>query len=72
MLSSRGSSNPGIGPDSPAWTGRFFTTEPRGKPCSSSLGMVLCRLYLSDVYQNNPGQGNGYMKKQGRPLVTSD
>ena len=63
-LSSRGSSNPGIGSDSPAWTGGFFITEPHGKPCSSSLGMAISRLYMSDVRQNNPGQGNGCMKKQ--------
>ena len=31
---SRGSSNPGIEPVSPALAGRFFTTEPPGKPLS--------------------------------------
>ena len=31
-LSSRGSSHPGIEPESPALADRFFTTEPPGKP----------------------------------------
>ena len=36
MPSSRGSSHPGMEPASPALQGRFFTTEPPGKPCVSS------------------------------------
>ena len=34
ISSSRGSSQPGIEPASPALAGEFFTTEPPGKPLS--------------------------------------
>ena len=39
---SRGSSNPGIEPRSPAVAGRFFTTEPPGKPRKSTIPQSLC------------------------------
>ena len=44
--------NPGIEPASPAWAGRFFTTEPPGKPCAevaaafSGLGAVTVDIIL--------------------------
>ena len=34
-------SDPGIEPESPALAGRFFTTEPPGKPSNNSLRWIL-------------------------------
>ena len=37
---------PEIGPESPALAGKFFTTEPPGKPRSTSLNVLLSPPYL--------------------------
>ena len=41
VSSSRGSSNPGIEPESPALAGRFFTAEPPGKLGGDAYFLVL-------------------------------
>ena len=51
---SRGSSQPGIEPKSPALAGVFFTTEPPGKPTGRNKGpqiaeLALKRMNLSDI-----------------------
>ena len=47
--------NPGIEPVSPALAGRFFTTEPLGKPISSSSDLYLTREVSHYLFYHSPG-----------------
>ena len=40
--------NPGIKPGSPAWAGRFFTTEPTGKPTFQHQSVQFSHSVVSD------------------------
>ena len=52
---SRDLPDPGIEPKSPALTGRFFTTEPPGKPTGKILLLIMKELIIpvSDHFQTN-------------------
>ena len=41
--------DPGIEPVSPALTGRFFTTEPPGKPLALSMSQLMSHLFLASA-----------------------
>ena len=64
--------NPGIKPVSPALAGRFFTTEPPGKPIcpgqTCTLGHARCR-WLSPGLQAPPGaqRERGVIQKSSSP-----
>ena len=64
-------SDPGIKPRSPVLAGRYFTTEPPGKPLFIPC-KLLCREWISKVLVYSTGGGGGLVAKSCLTLETPE